>query len=172
MGARTHQLEAMLFAGFFDQVKQVVLHLDRVVQLPAQLAGISHTDGVDRAHAQLDLARDQPREALVGKGGFGVSIHNNFAQQVARFGAGNGKHAVLGGYVLNLDIAELSRFISGGFAEIVSVISCPSPCAYEVIIIGGLTHDGIFGARGARLCQRIGQVYPAHAWQLVTGEPV
>ena len=46
----------MRLAGFFQQIKQVILHLHRVMQFPTQLASIGHTDRVDRTHAQLDLA--------------------------------------------------------------------------------------------------------------------
>jgi hypothetical protein len=62
---RADQLQPVLFARRHQLVPQIILHLDRVVQFPAQLPGIGHADRRDRAHAQLDIARRQPREALV-----------------------------------------------------------------------------------------------------------
>ena len=65
--------------GRFEQIKKVILHFNRVVQFPAQLASISHADGIDRAHAQFDLARRQPRKALVRQRAGGISVFDHRA---------------------------------------------------------------------------------------------
>ena len=50
------QLHAVWLSGLLQQIKQVILHLHRMMQLPTQLAGIGHADRIHRAHTQLDLA--------------------------------------------------------------------------------------------------------------------
>ena len=66
LSSRAHQLQFERVPGLQQQVIQIVLHLDRMVQLPAELSSVSNTNRPNRAHAQLNITRCQPRESLVG----------------------------------------------------------------------------------------------------------
>ncbi len=170
--ARADQFHAVFLTGLDQQVPQVILHLDRVVQLPTQFTGIGDADRIYRTHAQFDLARRQPGKPFVGQGRFGVGIDDDILQHVTRFRPGDGKNAPLRGHVLDFDIAEFLHLVVGGFAQIIGVIFCPSPCGDKIIAIFTIAHDRIFRACGAMGGQRIGQIDPANARQLVAGEPV
>ena len=162
----------MLLTGFFQQVEQVVLHFDRVVQFPAQLAGIGHTDRVHGAHAQFDLTGRQPWETLVGQSGFRIGVFDDLFQNVTRLGSGDGEDAPLGGHVLDFDIAELLHLVFGRLAQIVRVIFGPGTGRDDVVVVLAIADDGVFGAGGAVRGQRIGQVDTTDFGQLVAGEPI
>ena len=146
----------MWLTRFFQQIKQIVLHFHRMVQLPPQLARVGHADRIHGAHAQLNLARREPREALVRECSRRFSILNNAVQNITRLWTRNREHTPLRGNILNLDIAELRRFILSSFAQEVSVIRSPSTGAHKIIIVLAIAHDSIFCARRTRSSQRIG----------------
>ena len=73
---------------------------------------------------------------------------------------------------MTFDIAEFRRLVGNRLAQIVAVVSGPGTCRNKVVFVLCQPHDGVFGARGARTGQRIGQVDAANAGQLVAGEPV
>ena len=172
LGAGTDQFHTVLLASLFQQIKQVVLHLDRVVQFPAQFTGIGHADRVDRAHAQFDLAGRQPRETLVGQCGFRIGVVDDLFQNVTRLGPGDGEDAPLGGHVLNFDVAELLHLVLGRLAQVVGVILGPGTGGDDVVVVLAIADDGVFGAGGAMRGQRVGQVDTTDLGQLVAGEPV
>ena len=153
-------------------VPQIALHFDRVVQFPAQLAGVGNTDGIDRAHAQFDLPRRQPRETLVRQGGSRVGVADQFRQNGAAVRACQRKHPEFRRHILLVDAAKAVFLLHDRFVKVVLVIGVPGPGRDEVIVILGQTHDGIFGAGRALWGQRIGQVDPPHFRQGVGGEPI
>ena len=84
LGAGADELEAERLAGLHQPVEEVVLHLDRVVQLPAELAGVGDAERVDRAHQQLDRAGGEPGEALVAESAVAGSASRISAGQQRR----------------------------------------------------------------------------------------
>ncbi len=167
-----HQFHPVLFTGFLKLIKQVVLHFNRVMQLPTQLSGIGHADRPYRTHAQLDITHGQPGEPLVGQYRFGIAVLDDLVQHIARFRTSDGEDTPLRGHIIAFDITKLGCLILNRLAQIITVIGRPSPGAYKVIFILCNPHDGIFRACGARTGQRIGQVDAANRRQFVTGEPV
>ena len=168
---RAHGLQPMLFPRLHQEIPEVVLHLDRVVQLPAKLPRIGHANGAHGAHAQLDILRRKPGKALVGKGGFGLGVADHLAQNVARFRPGNGKNAPLGGDILNLDIAEILRLVLGRLPQVIGVVILPGAGGDEVIFILAPAQDRVFAAGGARGGEGVGEIDAPHLWQAVGGEP-
>ena len=169
---RADQFHPVFLTRLLQQIEQVVLHLYRVVQLPAELSGIGDADGTDRDHPQLDIAHGQPGEPLVAQHRLGVRILDDLFQDIARFGARDGKDTPLRGHVMTFDITEFGRFIGNGLAQEITVIGRPGPGGHKVVFILSEPHDGIFGARGAVDRQRIGQVDAPGGGQLVAGEPI
>ena len=143
-----------------------------MVQFPAQLTGIGHTDRVDRAHAQFDLTGRQPREALVGQCGFRIGVFDDLFQNITRLGSGDGEDAPLGGHVLDLDVTELLHLVLGRLAQIVGVVLGPGTGRDDVVVVLAIADDGVFGAGGAVRGQRVGQVDATDLGQLVAGEPI
>ena len=172
LGPGAHQLHAVLFARRFQEVEEVVLHLDGMMQLPSQLAGVGHPDRAHRAHAQFDVAHGEPGEALVRQYGQWVGVFDDLVQHVARFGPRDGEDTPLRGHVVAFNIAELRCLVRDRLAQIVGIVCRPCPGGNEVVFILRQSDDGIFRAGGARAGQRIGQVDPPDRGQLVAGEPV
>ncbi len=117
----------MFFTGFFKQIKQVVLHLHRMMQLPTQLASIGHTDRIHRAHAQLNLPCRKPGEPLIGERCGRIGIINHIAQYIPRLWTGKGKNPPLGGDVLQFNTAKVSLFVLNRLFQIILVIGTPCP---------------------------------------------
>ena len=148
----------MLSSRFHKQIKEVVLHLDRVVQLPPQLTRIRDADGFDRAHAEVDVLRRKPRERLVGQGVGRVGVDDDLFQDVAALWPGDGENAPLGGNVLHFDPAELVALLCGFLDQIVVVIGLRRARGDDVVLILRLANDGELGADRAGVGQTIGQV--------------
>ena len=117
----------MFCTGFFQQIKQIVLHLYRMMQLPAQLPGIGHTDGIDRTHAQLNLPCRKPGEALVRERRGRIGIINHIAQDIPRLWASKSKNTPLRGDVLQLNTAKVSLFVLNRLFQIILIIGSPGP---------------------------------------------
>ena len=77
-------------ARLHHQVEDRVLHLDRMMQLPAELADEIDAQRMRLGVADIDLLAGQPRESRVGEVGVGELL-----QHVARARAGEHQHAPL-----------------------------------------------------------------------------
>jgi hypothetical protein len=72
-----------------------------MMQLPSQFAGIGHADRTHRAHAELDLAHRQPREALVAQHRVGIGILHDLRKTSRDFGPAMAKtpHCVVTSWI-------------------------------------------------------------------------
>ncbi|MPL89866.1 hypothetical protein SDC9_35908 [bioreactor metagenome] len=170
---RADKLQPVLLARLEQQVPQVAAHLDRVVEFPAELTGIGHAHRAHRAHAELDVAPAEPGEALVRQHRLRHRILHHLVQDRPRIRAGDREDAPLRGDVVDVEVTAAGRDeVLGRFHQEVGVIGGPRARRDEVVFVLGQPHDGVFGAGGAGLGQRIGQVDAADLRQLVAGEGV
>ena len=174
--ARTAEAKAAGNAGRLARlgqpVEQVVLHLDRMVQLPAELARVGDADSERAAHAEVDMARRKPGEALVRERRRRIGIDDERPQHIPRAGPGDGEDAPLGRDVPDLDPAELGALPRGLLDEEVVVVVLRGAGGDDVVVVLGEADDRGLGADRAGVGQRIGQVDAADARQLVAGQPV
>ena len=159
-------------ARLFQLIKQMVLHLNRMMQFPTELPGIGHPDRPHRHHPQLDVAHGQPGEPLVAQHRVGLRIAHQIPQHITRLRPSNRKNSPLRGHVMTFDITHLGHLIGNRLAQVIAVIGAPRPRRDQIILILRQPHDGIFRPRRPCPGQRIGQVNPPHRGQLVAGEPI
>jgi hypothetical protein len=147
---RTDELHPMRGPCGFEQIKQIVLHLDRMMQLPPKFARIGHPDRIHRAHSQFDGPGRQPRKPLVGQGRLRIGILDDGLEHIARLRPGDGKDAPFRGDILGIDPAELRLLVGDGLVEVILIVSRPSPRRDEVIVVLLQPDDGILRPRRPR----------------------
>ena len=125
--------QVVIAARRHQPVEEVVLHLDGVVQLPAELADEVEAKGPDVGGADVDGAPGEPREVRVGEGSVGETL-----EEGARLGARDHEHPEPGGGRLEAD-AAVGREELGQRVEVVALVR---PRRHEVEAVGRLAVHG------------------------------
>ena len=108
-------------------VEEVILHFDRVVQLPPQLSDEVEAERARMGRADVDGASAQPPKVRIGKRRIGKPL-----EELARLRTGNHKHAVAGGRGLEADTSVGGKQL----AQRIEVVALEGSRRHQVEAVG------------------------------------